>query len=75
MVAETSPSVDRPVNVTENCGLCPVSATGKVARLTILLAGIATLVQAVIFTPEEFLTVTVADVYADTVTNVNVRHA
>ena len=62
MVAETSPSVDRPVKTTENCGFCPVSATGNVVRSTILFAGIALFVQAVIATPDEFLTVIVADV-------------
>ena len=73
--AETSPSSVRPVNVTENVGVCPVSETVNVERSMTLFPGTATFVHDEIAVPEEFFTENVADVYVTAVTKVKFRHA
>ena len=73
--ADTSPSSVRPVNVTENIGVWPVSAIARLLRSMILFPGIVTFVQDGIAVPDEFFTVNVADEYETAVTNVKLRHA
>ena len=73
--ALTSPSVWRPEKVIVNVGCCPVAEVAKVERSTVFVPGTATFVQAVIGTPAESLTVSVAEVYTDVVVTVKLRHA